>query len=378
MIKPFKQIYGDCIFAFVMVLFYLSEGFSKYFYHYSDFRISFPKNIKTIVLVILVLFLIFKKKWFKLSLITFLITFFFIGQYFISTDYFNKDIISILTKYIFPLLLFESAFLYFNKNNRKIFFKTFELIIIINFLLILLGLFFNIDMLKTYGPRFGFNGLFITSATSTYFYIIAVFYLYLIRNKSKYFLFLSVITIISSVLIGTKSNYLFLMLFAIFIAIYQIAKKYRIKAILIAFTLIVLLTISFFIFEPSHLILIKERGLLTSILSYRDDLLVNRTMPFINEKWNLINYFFGGIDNTLNRSQLGFFDLILTFGIVGSSLYLYAYYKSLFKTKLNKNALFILVSLSLIIALGGNFFFSATIIIYLTIIQQILIEKNSL
>ena len=373
--KLIKKTFYNYFFACILILFYLSEGISKYYLYYHSHKLNAPKNIKTVIIILLFAYLIYSKREAIIIKLLGLLLLFIVGQLSLNYDILNVEKLTIIAKYLFPIFFLESAYIILKKSKRQLFFKTFEYLIIFNSLLLLVGFVFDIKLFKTYAHRFGFNGLFITSATSTYFYIIAIFYLFMNSKKSYYFYFLTIITLISSVLVGTKSIFLFLMLLLLFISFYKINKKYRVKAIILAVITISILAFLFFVFEPSYLNFIKERGLLTAILSYRDELFLEKTMPFISGNWSMVNYFFGGINNVLNRSQLGFIDLFLTLGIVGSIVYLYFFYKSLVKSKMNKEFIFFIISMIIIISLGGNFFFSATIVVYLTIIQQIFIKN---
>jgi len=374
--KLIKKTFYNYFFACIILLFYFSEAVSKYYLYYHSHKLNLPKNIKIVIIFLLFFYLIYQKKTKIMIKLLLLLSLFIVGQLSLNYDLLNVEKITIIAKYLFPIFFLNSAYLIFKKGKKQPFFKVFEYVIIFNSILLIIGFLFNVKLFKTYTHRFGFNGLFITSATSTYFYIIAIFYLFMKNKKSYYFYFLSAITLVSSVIVGTKSIFLFLMLLILFISFYKINKKHRIKAMIFAVVIISILAALFFIFEPSYLNFIKERGLLTTILSYRDELFLKETLPFINNNWSIINYFSGGINNVLNRSQLGLIDLFLTLGLVGSIVYLYFFYKSLVKGKINKEFMFFIVSLIIIISLGGNFFFSSTIVIYLVVIQQIFIKNN--
>ena len=377
LIKNIKQFLYNYFFVILMIVFYITESISKYHNYYHLNKSYLPRNIKIITIIILSSYIFYKKKWIQIRDLLILTILFFTGQLFLKNHVLSFTSVRIIFLYLFSILLLEAAFIYFNKEKRKVFFKYFEYLLILNSILIIIGFLFNIHLLKTYGKRFGFNGLFISSATSTYFYIIAIFYLFVKRNKSIYFLVLSILTLISILLVGTKSILLFSILLIVYISMFKVDKQKKFISIL--FTIIISISIVFYFifFEPIFIEIFHKKGLLTSMLSYRDVLLKEQTIPHINQNWSFVNYLFGGISNTANRSQLGFIDLFLTFGFIGSVIYIYTYIKSLVKIKINTDIVFFIISLGIIIALGGNFFFSATITIYLVIIQQILIHiKN--
>jgi hypothetical protein len=92
---------------------------------------------------------------------------------------------------------------------------------------------------------------------------------------------------------------------------------------------------------------------------------MSETLPFLKEKWNIINFLFGGIDNIAMRPQLGLFDLFLFFGVIGSSLFLYSLYISFFKKlKLKVLSVFLICIISLLIFTTGNFFINTSVCVY--------------
>lgn len=366
-IKPF-------FFSFLLLLFYLSDGIAKYFYFYRTERIDLPKIIKIIVILLFLGLFVYLKKFKIIIRILVLLCIFIVGQYALFGKNLEYKNFIIISKYIFPLILLEFSYLYFKKINNKWFFNTFKVILIINSVFVIIGFLLKLRIFKTYsGERFGYDGLFLTSAGATFFYVIAAYYLYIsYKNTTVY---IQLLTLFAMILVGTKAIYLFLMFLILYHYIFK-NKNISIKKILFSIALILLLVFLFFALGPDYLNFIKKEGLLTSIISYRDHLLLHKTIPYIKNNWNFINFIFGGIGSTRYRSQLGFIDLFFTMGILGSILYLKYFYKALFKHYYTQKNLFITFSLIILIFLGGNFFYNASIPIYLVILQQLLI-KNS-
>ncbi len=372
-----KLINNKYFLAVFVLIFYLTEGVAKYYYYYDLERINSLKYIKGFAIIIFISYIIFYKKSKSIFNYLSITILFIVGQLFLKDSEIDFINLTIILKYIFPLVLLDFAYLHFDKNTNIYFLRSFEFLIIINSILILFGFLFKIFLFKTYfGDRFGFDGLFITSAGASYFYVITLFYLYVNLNKGKYYVLLFIISILSSILTGTKTLYLFIMMLFIYHAIIK-KNKFTIKNLTISAIVVLCLSILFFILESSYIDFIKNEGLLTSIVSYRDKLLLNKTIPFITNHWSLSNYFFGGISKTTLRSQLGFVDLFFTLGLIGGFLYIYRYFKSLIKVIINKDIIFILISISILIFLGGNFFFNATIAIYLVFLQQLFISGDN-
>jgi hypothetical protein len=75
-------------------------------------------------------------------------------------------------------------------------------------------------------------------------------------------------------------------------------------------------------FSPFWKYVYKEYGLVSTIFSLRDNLLIN-ALNYIEKYWSCLNYLFGGIDYSNIRSEFGVFDLFLAFGVLGLVLYSY-------------------------------------------------------
>jgi len=361
------------LFPVLILVFYCIEGISKYYLMCNDTKISVTRYLRLIIFIFICFYFLYKKKYLFLILPTILLLFYLIGQYLLSFTYFSFGSMVVYAKYIYILFLLEFSFHFFKTTNTKLLFKSFDLIIIINSILIILGVLFKIRLFETYsGIRFGYNGLFITSATSSYFYMIALFYVFINYFKSKPNYILSTLVIIAVFIIGAKAIYLFSALLIVFYFIYYRANKNLLKSIVVSVLSLSTIAILLLIFVPSFLEINNTYGLLSAILSYRDLLFVDKTLPFIRNNWNELNYLLGGQGFLKDRTQMGFFDLFLFFGAFGSVIYLYIYYKVLFKNTLNIDSIFIIISFGIVIFLAGNFFYSATISFYLIILQQIL------
>lgn len=361
--------------TFILLLFYLAEAFGKLSIVYGV-RSQAQLVIKTTLLLFILYGIIRQARLIKKELIFIflLIISFIVGQSFIDPS-FNRNSVYIASRYLFPILIL----LYFNlypvkAGFKDVLFKIFEGLFICNGILIIVGLIFSIDAFETYrGERFGYNGLIQTSATATYSYLCVLSY-YLLKLRQNLFkdpraLFI----IITSLLVGTKSLYAAVILITLF-SLFQYRMRYKkyIMPLLIMGLLGGAYYIFFVIGESSNIA--KKYGVLSSILSYRDQLLMNKTMPYVDESWSSINYFFGGVSDFSLRSQMDFIDIFFFWGILGGLLYLYVYQRLLINFKVTILSVFIGLMLLLIIAIAGNFFAYTTVSIYLLVLRAKLLS----
>ncbi len=184
-----------------------------------------------------------------------------------------------------------------------------EYVMLCNALIVFCGLLFDIKIFNTYlGSRFGFNGLFVTSATSSYVYAFTLIYL-LAKYKESIFKKIPNIIIIGSMFcVGTKVSYLFL---GCFFAVY-LFKYTRINKKLIASGIIGLSVFAVYVFFFKFGIfneITQEDGLLSSLMSYRDELFLERTLPYIKEHWSTLNYMSGGVTELATKSPIEFIDI---------------------------------------------------------------------
>jgi hypothetical protein len=107
-------------------------------------------------------------------------------------------------------------------------------------------------------------------------------------------------------------------------------------------------------FSPFWKYVYKEYGLVSTIFSLRDNLLIN-ALNYIEKYWSCLNYLFGGIDYSNIRSEFGVFDLFLAFGVLGLVLYSYFLNAFFFKGQ-EKIVLYLMFSLLIIEALSGGLF----------------------
>ncbi|CAM3342239.1 hypothetical protein [Aequorivita lipolytica] len=377
-IKKINVFFESHLAGILFLLFFFSEAYSKYCIVYSDGKSLIPAAIKFLAITFFIIMCI--RPYQNLLRIVSLGVVFCVGQLFIDQG-FTTNILLSFTKFIFPILLFTYFHIYKQSGrSRQLFFSIFELILIINSVLIIMGFLFDIHLFDSYrGGRFGYNGLIISSSTASYVYTLTLFYL-LLKYKSLFFKnWRSFLILFSCILIGTKLLYISI-LGTLFVFIFYYANLKRIQKQIFFLTLALLgfIFIYLFFFQYGTFNKIREQqGLISSVLSFRDDLLFNTTIPFIQNNWKWPNYLFGGIPDLSLRSQMGFIDVFLFWGILGGILYLYYFCRIYVTFALTKSVLYFLFILVIVVFLAGNFFENASVAIYLLILKERLIDDST-
>lgn len=378
MIKKNRLISRESLLLTFLLLFFLSEAWSVLQIGFEAEKSSVPKILKILSLLVLSFYLILKKKK-KALYLTAIVTCFMVGLIGLENGL-NINTFTSFSKYLFFLILlafFSSNYL--TRINRvTLIFKIFEALILINCLIVISSYIFEIQMFLTYGThRFGYIGLFYASATGSYFYIFAISYL-LIRydiNVIRQPLFY--IAVLSALLLGTKSLYLFLVVALIAFSLFQlksvILKKTIIFAIFLASILILYLLFTKGIFAE----IVAKEGWLTSILSYRDQLILDRSIPYIQHNWQWHNYLFGGLSVVTARPQMELIDLFMFFGMLGLFYYIFLIKKFYFDFRLkSKFIVTLLICVLVVMLIAGNFFYNASVPIYLIILKLAIINSQ--
>lgn len=363
----------------LLVLIFFSEAYSKLCLFSSHEKPMLPFFIKGASVLIAVGFLM-KKNYRTLIGPVILCLIFAIGQLSLPVS-FEWPVLISLSKYLFALILFQ-AFNLLSSQNRMALLTTFERIIVFNSILVIIGTLFNIYVFKNYqGPRFGYNGLFIVSSTATYFLLFSLCYFLIcyrekINQKWQFW-----ILVLACGLQGSKSIYLALALFLLFYLIYFVKSK-TIKYSLISIISFAVVCFAYYLFfiNPVFTQLRLSEGLLTSILSLRDQLFMNRTLPFINNNWTLSNYLFGGLSQLSTRTQMSLIDQPYFWGLLGSIIFFFYYLKAYVTFQWKTRILMFSFSLILLISvLSGNLFYNASCVIYLLILREgILYSQNKI
>jgi len=285
-----------------------------------------------------------------------------------------------LDKYLFIIL----ALLYVQaiKDIEKLyplFFKAFEVFIVINSICILLGLLLPTDWFNTYygnHNRFGLNGIILRSGAATYIYWIALYYYVtecFVLKKKKYFQL--ALVAVASLLLGTKAmlvGYVFLAGY-LFIFWRGYKKTWMVITILVVLVggLLFMDDLLYLLIKnsPSFQAVYEENGIWSVIFSLRDQHLLEEMLPLIQEKWTWRNYLFGGGFNMHYRSQFGVLDLFYFFGIVGTVAYLFIFSKLFCTFKLNVTTSIFLIGTFVLMAFSANFFYETILAFHLIFVK---------
>ncbi|WP_420571273.1 hypothetical protein [Kordia sp.] len=249
---------------------------------------------------------------------------------------------------------------------------------IVNGIFMIIGLFTDIELLRSYSGtrRFGYNGLFVKTSETSYMYIlliISTYYQYIKTNKNG---LLCLFFIFVSLLIGTKAIWLFIMLLT---GIHLLLNKNKfirnfskiglvlgVISSYVFYDHIVKLVVNSFSFGPS---IYKEYGFLTVLTSKRD-LLLKSTIEYLNEKGTILNYLFGGINIRDYGAEFEIVDIFIFFGILGVIIFAYLIRRTYFKEFAGIHKILLLISLILVTFFAGNFFMSIMCSIFAFVIFQ--------
>ncbi|MDT0294651.1 hypothetical protein ACFQ3R_04190 [Mesonia ostreae] len=375
--KRLLNLPKSTLFFYFLLIFISVEAFNKIFFFNTDQDFIVQKVVKLIALALMLGMLLYQSPR-KLIIPALLIGFFLLGQVFLPDSFVFSSVIG-FSRYLFfiIMILFFADFQQLSFNKTQLIFKFWEIFLWINNILIFLAVAFNLFIFKAYiNERWGYNGLITASSNSTYLYLVALLYFFIRFPKTYFKKPLFWLSIIAAFCTGTKSIYLGVLLFG-FIALvsFPLPKKWKWPLILGLFLIgmaSMLLLFSSELFTG----IIQEDGWLSAILSYRDELLIEDTLPYIQENWRTIHYFVGGLSQPLARPQLELIDLFLYFGALGMLPYLYLFFKNYFNFSLQIREIAFYVVLLTVPLITGNFFYNASVPIYLILLKLVIKERE--
>lgn len=360
-------------------LFFLFDGVSKILYTYSfEFHRTslIIRTIYELIFLILILVLLDKVRASISGILILLLIIFLASQLSLpyqAVGFFGENLIA-FNKYIFVFIIYAALYkLKDDKNRLEKCISVVEILFVINSFAVLLGPITGWEFLKTYvntDYRHGYLGFILSQNEGTMFYFLAVslaYYKRYILGIPSYRFF---VILLAALLLGTKGIYLFLFLLLIFHGLFY--AKNRIFLIL-AVALLLFQSIRFATSEEGKTYLIYfynenlSRNLFSMLLSGRDVLLKEHFLAQVNQ-WSFINYLVGGQNILVNATELDFFDLLLFFGLLGSTVYLALLFFTLFRFRKTKFALFFTLCFLILAFFGGHFFTSALNGIYLCLI----------
>lgn len=368
-----------------LILFFFSDGLNKYFQYgqftnddaiENSFSISIYLRFVYEILFLLIILCNLNLVRRKIVLaIIFMILIFCIGQETFLLNYVDPEYsifyhFTLLNKYLYVFIVFGGVYkVVENWKDYGRLIKIYENIIVVNSILIFVGVLFSINLFLSYYAqenRYGYDGLIPSVNEATLYYFIAISYFYykhFIRKEKSWKIYL---VIVSSLLIGTKTIYLFLFFLIIYhlITNLSLAKKIiYISATLIVVPLLiipVILNPSFSFLYASFTYFYEKEGFWFMITSGRSYYIQDKFVENLSH-WNVINYFFGGTNQLKYMIEMDFFDLFLFLGIIGSIVLFYMYYNTIFKNSNKVKFLkFFCFCFFLLAFLSGHMFSSAT------------------
>lgn len=123
--------------------------------------------------------------------------------------------------------------------------------------------------------------------------------------------------------------------------------------------------------------LYENKSLITALTSFRDEIFISNVSEY-STVWNWYNYLIGGKINSIKLYESSIMDLYSFFGIIGSIVYLWVYFKNM-NVMISHRICFVqffLISTFLISILAGQFFLNISAISYI-IITFYLINSNN-
>jgi hypothetical protein len=251
-------------------------------------------------------------------------------------------------KIIFPFFFFWGLIYLSNKDFKKLE-KFFLFFIIVQICIVFLAFIFDWNIFWAYNKaRFGYSGLIIARNEASFFYVIAGRFIFAkwIETKQKIFLLILTGIFASSLLLGAKAVYIFIISFIIYFFFFYISKYFKRKYLLILSCLaaIILLIIGAYITGLLDFFInfYHEKGLITTVFSLRNELFMER-VPLVLDNWTFINYLFGSMNPAASLIEMDIIDLFLFAGLIGSVIYYFMLFNTLFKFKSNNHLAWFLV-----------------------------------
>lgn len=310
---------------------------------------------------------------------------FLVGHFVLFLSYPELDISEAfirLNKYLFFIIL-SLPFFFF--ENDEVFtqeiHKLFRFFFILNSLIILLGLVFNIKIFSSYYdpanvneqvlPRFGFKGLIPAQneLTGVYFFGLAYFfrlrYRFKVKNSAAF-----VLVVVASLLTGTKGcMFSVLSLAVLYLFVYRrkiLVRLYFPVAALVAIywggDLIAYLSQNVF---SSLAYFYQQDKLVTFLLTGRDVKLA-KCLDYVHQYWTAPNYIFGGFDLERVNTEMDLIDIYFFWGIAAVP-FLYYYVRTFFHQELSAERLMVFSIYAIIFIAGGHMLGSAIVPLFLLI-----------
>ena len=344
---------------------------------------AFSRGICLITLIIVYLIYNYKKLSVWLIIILIFINFLLCHQFIYSlrdTLYWSVN----LGKIIFPFFLFWGLSYLSQKDFKKIE-NLFLFFIVLQTFIVFLAYIFDLNIFWAYDKsRFGYSGLIVARNEASFIYVIFGIFIFAkwIETKKKIYLWIISGVFICSLLLGAKAVYIFIVSSIVYYFFFYIAKYFKRKYLLVLICLlsIVLLVIGAYLLGLLDFFInfYNKKGFLSTVFSLRNELFIERVPPLLG-KWNFFNFLFGGMNPATSLVEMDIIDLFLFAGIVGSLVYYYKIFNTLFNFKRNNHlAWFLVIQFLLIAGVSGHVFNSGVCGTYLALLCSYLHRQQKI
>ncbi|MFN2261072.1 MAG: hypothetical protein ABR595_03285 [Psychroflexus sp.] len=366
--------------AIILVAVFLVDVFNtQLIYYHSAFR---PWSFYAKSLLLVSFFVLTFRREIKTYLwIIVLAISFLIGQF--SLVQFEIDALKnfgMFIKHIYIFILFFGFKKLASEDSLTSMFLALKFIFLFVFASIILGFIFDIPEFRTYGAnRFGYGGVLTKSSDTSYFLIMAFLFFEIFKSKFRYSYLYLLLCVVCTLISGTKASLLFLAFFVIYKLFSKDFKlnKAQIIGVLISVLAVVIIAFAFMkkTLQNTYNIfynLYEKEGVISALTSFRSRKF-KEYIEVYSQEWSWLNYIFGGKTGYYLNIEFDFVDLFIFFGIVGAILYLWLYYKIIFKMYLPKYSLLIL-GLITVAALSGQFFYNTNITLFFAPMSVLLLK----
>lgn len=324
--------------------------------------------------VLMVLMLLSMKSEKKFILIIYLLSLFsicaFVYLFQTYTD-FSTSLSMILKIMMYPFVFFYLNDTYKNQANGSFYL---ERICFYNFITIFINQILGVAGLgfSTYNDGgFGIKGFYFDgNAMAVVCFCLFVFYFSIKKNN-----FYAFIIFLCSVLLGTKTSILAILIFYFFIAFYRAKLKTKVKLLIIfaitfgGFVYIILFTdiLSYHVEKFKKMYELFEGRIIDVLLSGRSVDLKNHTI-FYNDNFSIKQFLFGyGYREGVKIIELDFFDTLYSYGFLYCLIILLLYIYPLYSNRKNKEIVVFNLLLLLITFTSGHVWYNTSTALFLVI-----------
>lgn len=351
-IKKIEGIHLYIFISFALVIEFITKIFGFY---YQDYYWSFSTVLKS-AFVLLFFYKLIKEPNKQILNSTILILSYLLIELIIHKFSVGIEFFSYSIRYLY-FIMFLFLLNKYNNARKQSFINYLTYILLLNSILIILGICFDITAFKTYGgARIGYDGIFNVISDVNYVYATYILILFLYHRENKLEK-LSLLNIIISILTGTKVIIFISLLYIVF-RLYKYSKKLLgvllLTVIISCFIYYQLFSKYFKILFKEHFIIYEKDGFWGAISSTRFTKASESISLFLKKFSDFENFIYNR--NFLSiRTEMELIDLLIFWGVAGFIIYIYTFYT------LNKNFIYrkkdflILCMLLLISIFAGKF-----------------------